>query len=339
MKKLRVWMQLKTHPEEQAVIESCWPDEAEVIYVPGRDPSAAESFLADTDVFVGYATEELVEAAPNLKLVHVLGHGVDRLVTGELRRMLMGRNIAVAKASASSIAIAEYVFTCMLALTRRVFKFHERLAYQGDRNNSLRAERMRGGIGGELFESSLGLIGFGNIGQEIAVRAHAFGMSIGALTRHPERLDCERYHLAYTATPGEIDAFLGKCDYVVLCLPGTDEAQGLIDRGRFEAMKDGSYLINVARGSHIVEEALWEALRSGKLAGAALDVTQEERSEKYGGYPFPFPIHHYNVILTPHYAGSTREARIRALRNVGENLRRLAHGLPLVNLADFDAGY
>lgn len=339
MAKIRVWARWAPGPEEQEVIASCWPPEAEVCYDRSNDVDALRPMLADLDAVVGFVSREIVEAAPKLKLIHMLGHGIESMLQEGLRELLQQRGIAVARANPMSIAIAEYTLMCMIALARRAFRFHEGLAYHGERNEQLRARRMQKVIGGELHGSTLGLVGFGNIGKEIAMRARAFGMTIGAVARSPERIDRDRYGISFTSTLETINDFLGRCDYVVLCLPGTPATFDLMNRDRFAAMKDGSYLVNVARGTLIEEEALYEALASGKLAGAALDVFRSDSKRPRSGYPFSCPIHHFNVIMTPHYSGSTYETRVRAIETVGENLRRLAHGEPLINLGDLEAGY
>lgn len=339
MDKVNVLLRWNVSDEERALIESLWPAEANILVAPSGDLETLRPTLPDVDVMVGHVTAEIVSAAPRLKLIHVLGHGIESVLSRGVREVVADRKIAVAKANPAAISIAEFAIMCMIALTRRTFKFHEALAYQGSRNELLRAERIHGGIGGELYQSTLGIIGFGNIGREIALRARAFGMMLGAVCRHPDRIEKEAYGIQFAAPLDGLTDFLSRCRYVVLCLPGTPATRDVMNHERFAALPDGAYLVNVARGGLIVEEALYDALRSGKLAGAALDVHRNEAAKKLSGYPFPFPIHHYNVILTPHYAGSTYEGRVRALRTIGENLRRLAHGKPLLNLANLEEGY
>jgi phosphoglycerate dehydrogenase-like enzyme len=104
-------------------------------------------------------------------------------------------------------------------------------------------------------------------------------------------------------------------------------------------MQDGSYLINISRGGIIDERALYQVLRSGKLAGAGLDVWEIEEKGLNGGYPTEYPLHNFNVIMTPHYSGATKESRERALINIGENLRRFIKGEQLLGLADLESGY
>ena len=339
MERIHVWVNYSPTPEEKALMSSLWPPNATLHFDQSNNIDDLRAMLAEVDAVVGFVSKEVVEAAPRLKLVHMLGHGIESTLREGLRELLIERGIAVARANPMSIAIAEYTIMCMIALTRRAFQFHEKLAYHADRNETLRAKRMQHAIGGELFGSTLGLVGFGNIGKEIAIRARAFGMKLGAIARHPERIDRQRFGISFTATLQDMNPFLGECDYVVLCIPGTPATYDLMNKDRFDAMKEGSYLVNVARGSLIVEEALFEALQSGKLAGAALDVYRSDSKRPQSGYPFSYPIHHFNVIMTPHYAGSTNEARVRALQTIGENLTRLSKGESFINLGDLEAGF
>ncbi len=340
MDRIVVWANYSPTPEERTLIPTLWPAEADVRYESlSEDIETLKPLLADVDAIVGFVTKEVVEAAPRLKLIHMLGHGIESTLREGLRELLLERGIAVARANPMSIPIAEYTIMSMIALTRRAFKFHEGLAYRADRGEALRMKRMQRAIGGELFQSTLGLVGFGNIGKEIARRARAFGMKIGAVARNPERIEQDRYGISFTGTLETLNAFLSLCDYVVLCIPGTPETFDLMNRERFAAMRDGSFLINIARGSLIVEEALFDALASGKLAGAALDVFRSDSKRPQSGYPFSYPIHQFNVIMTPHYSGSTYEARVRALETVGENLRRLVRGESFINPGDLVSGY
>ena len=340
MARLHVLARWNASPEEHAVIKETWPSDAQILFAHGgNDRGTIRPFLPKMEALIGRITEEIIAEAPRLKLVHVLGHGVDEFFVGALRDLIIARRITVAKANAATVPIAEFTIMAMIALTRRTFKFHEALAFQGSSNPALRKQRLQGGIGGELLDSTLGLVGFGNIGKAIAVRARAFGMTIGAVARQPASIDCDQYGITFTATLDELEAFVARCDYLVLCLPDTPATKSVLNARCFAAMKPGAYLVNIARASLLDEQALWEALQSGRLAGAALDVHNREAERGKGGYSFPTPIDPYNVILTPHYAGSTYEARMRALQTIGENLHRLAAGEPLLNVVDVEAGF
>jgi phosphoglycerate dehydrogenase-like enzyme len=328
-----------TAPEMQQ-IEATWPPELERYILDELTEQQRDEVLPRVEIIVGYmrsVTTDLLRGVPNLRLVHVLGHGVDGLFTPENVALLKERGAQVARSNPSSENIAEFVIMKMIAISRRVMQMHNRLVIFGDWSNDLVARRGEGVLGGELYRSTLGLIGYGNISQEIHKRARAFDMSVGALVRTPSRY--AQNELEFVLPFEEIEDFLSRCDYVVLSLPLTEATTHMMNRRTFAAMKQGSYIVNISRGAIIDEEALHEALESGQLAGAALDVFESEERGFKAGYPTPRPIHHYNVLLTPHYAGATKEARGRGLANVGDNIRRLMQGHELRNAAEYERGF
>jgi phosphoglycerate dehydrogenase-like enzyme len=325
--------------EELEVISSNWPANAEIVKLEGRSQNELEEKMKDVDVVVGGVSKTMLELGPSIRLIHTLSHGIDGLLQPEIRKAIVDRNITVAKANPATINISEFVMMCMIALSRRAFKMHEALAYAGDWSDTRKATRMEGGLGGELFGSALGIVGFGNIGKEVRNRARAFGMSIGVYDRLPVEVGVAPYDLAFAYTSDKLGEFLGRCDYVVVTMPLTDETRGLINAQRFGEMKDGSYLINISRGPLVDERALWDALRTGKLAGFASDVWCVEEKPRPWGYPIPYPIHQYNVIMTPHYCGATKESRIRAITNAGDNIERMIRNEPLVGVANLVDGF
>lgn len=329
-----------TGPEAE-FIASEWPEDLPRYVNDQLSPEDRARILPEVRAIVGYmrsVTTDLLRDATSLELVHVLGHGVDGLFTPENLELLRGRGVQVARSNPSSENIAEFVIMQMIAVSRRVVQMHNRLVMFGDWSNDLVARRGEGVLGGELYRSTLGLIGYGNISQEIHRRAKGFDMTVGALVRSPERYS-EHEDLAFIMPHARIEEFLARCDYVVLSLPLTDETHHMMNARTFSAMREGSYIVNISRGAIIDEEALLEALRSGRLAGAALDVFESEERGFKGGYPSRWPLHDHNVLLTPHYAGASKEARLRGLGNVRDNLVRWRRGEPLRNTADLDRGY
>lgn len=339
---MKAMVAYQASPEELEIIKQAWPPEIEVVIPPSREPQVLKALLPEIDAVIGDFPVKYLLEAPNLKLVHTIGHGINQLLDPEVRDYLLRKNVVVARASPGAVPIAEFIMASMVALTRRLWQMHSNLAYHGNWSESVRSGRMKGAWGGELSNATVGLLGFGNIGKETAIRAKVFGMTIGALTRHPESIASAQHGIAFTASSlddGQISQFLGRCDYIVNTMPLTPQTRDFLNHQRFQAMKDGAFFVNISRGPIVVEEALWEALRSGKLAGAALDVWRAEEEPGPRGYPFPHPIHHYNVIMTPHYAGATQEVRARSLRNIGANLQRWLNNEPLVNVADLRNGY
>lgn len=179
----------------------------------------------------------------------------------------------------------------------------------------------------------LGIVGYGDIGRAVAARARSFGMRIVGLRRHPERsagdpLPDEVWPLERRAE------LIGRADYVVVATPLTAETRGLVGAAEIAAMKPGAVLVNVGRGACVDEAALVEALRAGRIRGAALDVF--EREPLPAGHPF-FGLD--NVLLSPHCADHVPGWIEDAMRLFRENLDRFRRRAPLLNVVDKHAGY
>lgn len=195
----------------------------------------------------------------------------------------------------------------------------------------------------ELRGATLGVVGYGSIGREIGRLARAFGMSVLGLrqgtTRPPsyalppvgDPADAEPDRMY---GPGDLHAMLAECDYVVLVVPSTPATFKLIDEAALRAMKPGAMLLNVARGAVVDEPALVRALREGRLAGAGLDVFEEEP------LPAASPLWSMeNVIITPHVAGLTPHYHERIMDLFAQNLRRYLASEPLLNQVHRDRNY
>lgn len=336
---MQVMLTFGPDADDWPVIEREWPADVDLVLprptTASSEPESDEcparyvDDVAEVSVIVGPmrgATLETFRQAVRLKMVHTLGHGVDALQTGAVRDLLVERGVVVARANNAAIPISEFVLMNMIALSRRVMGMHSSLTQRGDWSPELKAQRASGVLGGELFGKTLGLVGYGAIGVEIHRRAKALGMTVGAYVRRP-RADAD---LDFQSR--DLSDFLPRCDYVVLCLPLTPDTRHMIDARRIDLMKDGAYLVNISRGALVDESALHDALRSGKLAGAGLDVWEVEERGVMRGYPSPHPLHDLNVIMTPHYSGATREGRARALYAIGRNLQRLLAGDPIENV-------
>jgi phosphoglycerate dehydrogenase-like enzyme len=222
-------------------------------------------------------------------------------------------------------AIAEHVFGMLLSLTRDL-RYYQQPEQQGTWNRS----------GSPVDPIALSgrtmlVVGLGGIGREVARRAKGFDMTVLATRR--SRTEPPPY-VDRQGTPDELDALLPLADVVVLCVPLTDETEGMIDAAALARMQQGAYLVNIARGRVVDQDALVDALERGHLAGACLDVTTPE----------PLPADHPlwgmpNVVITPHVASraALTGARRRAL--LFENVRRFGAGEPLLNVVDKAAGY
>jgi D-3-phosphoglycerate dehydrogenase / 2-oxoglutarate reductase len=268
-------------------------------------------------------TGDLIARAARLKVIGRAGVGVDNVDVDAATR----RGIVVANAPESTVvSAAEQTIGLIVALARNIPQAHAAL-------KAGRWERSRWS-GVELAGKSLGVIGFGRIGQQVARRAIGLGMSVVA---YDPFVGSDRFRELGVERAETLDAALGEADVVTLHSPLTDETQCLIDRQSIAQMRDGARLVNAARGALVDEDALLEALRSGKLAGAALDVFSAE--------PYEGPLLELdNVIVTPHLAASTDEAQDRAGLIVAEQVVAALDGgivsnavnIPVVDQADLE---
>jgi len=261
-------------------------------------------------------TADLIEKAAKLKVIGRAGVGVDNVDVEAATR----RGIVVANAPESTvISAAEHTIGLLLALSRNIPQAHAALK-QG------RWERSRYG-GLELADKTLGVLGFGRIGQQVARRAAGLQMRVVAYDPFVSK---DRFRELGAEREESPDRVLAAADFVTLHLPLTSETRGSIDAGAFARMKPGARLVNAARGELIDEAALLDALHSGKLAGAALDVFSAE--------PYSGPLlGHDNVVVTPHLAASTEEAQDRAGVIVAEQVVAALEGELVSNAVNIPA--
>jgi phosphoglycerate dehydrogenase-like enzyme len=181
---------------------------------------------------------------------------------------------------------------------------------------------------------TVGIIGYGDIGRAVATRVRAMGMTLLAVKRHLSPSGESDPLVAQTYTPGHRLEMLSRCDYVVVCTPLTPETRGMIGEAEFGAMKRSAVVINVGRGPVINEQAMLEALSSGRIAGAALDVFEHEPLPE--GHPF-YKLE--NVLLSPHCADHTPDWLDNAMRFFIEQFTRFRKGEALLNVVDKKLGY
>jgi D-3-phosphoglycerate dehydrogenase len=238
-------------------------------------------------------TEDLIDRGTNLRAIGRAGVGVDNVDVPAATK----RGIIVANAPQSNVVTAaEHTMALLLALARNVPQAHMSLT-------SGKWERSKFS-GVELYEKTLGILGFGRIGQLVAHRAKGFGMRVIAFDPF---VSAERYREAGVEKAESSDELYAEADFITLHLPKTPETQGWLDADAFAKMKHGVRILNVARGGLIDDAALQAALDSGQVGGAALDVFPSEPITDYplfSGYP--------NVVVTPHLGASTAEATDRA---------------------------
>ncbi|HEY8449260.1 MAG TPA: phosphoglycerate dehydrogenase [Bacillota bacterium] len=280
-----------------------------------RSPRGAEleEAVRDADALITRSntnvTRELLAAAPRLRVVGRAGVGIDNI---DLEAATERGIVVINVAGGNSVAVAEHVFGLLLGLCRHILAA-DRSVREG------RWERSRF-VGDELRGKTIGIVGLGRVGGEVAVRASAFGMRVIAYDPY---IPLSRFQSLGAERIGTLEDLLAAADIVTLHTPLTDETRGMIDREALRRMKRGAYLINAARGSIVDEAALVEALESGHLAGAAIDVFAQEPPGDHPFYRLP------NVVLTPHLGGSTREALDYNTRTIAEQVAQALRGQPV----------
>ena len=276
----------------------------EVVLGHGWSRADLEDRIAEFDaILIRSATQvdaDLLAKADRLRVVARAGVGVDNVDVEAATR----RGVVVANAPQSNvITAAEHTMALLLALARNVPQAHASLTGGAwDRGKF---------TGVELHEKTLGIIGFGRIGQLVAHRARGFGMRVVAFDVY---LAAERFRelgVERATTPEEVYAV---ADFITIHLPKNKETEGWLNAAAFAQMKDGVRILNVARGPLVVDADLQGALDSGKVAGAALDVFRTEPVVDHPLFSYP------NVIVTPHLGASTSEATDRAGYQAAEQI-------------------
>jgi len=274
-----------------------------------------EEQLRDADVVVDLGgsatTRKMLDVARGARLWQCLSTGLDHFDLDYWRSKRMP--VANTPGPFSATALAECAFMLMLMLARRYPEARQNFA----------SRIMNVPMGSELAGKSLGLIGFGASGREVAKRAVAFGMSVSAVDVRPIPLEeAQHFGVAGIAAISGLEALVSQADYLSLHVPLDSSTRHILDRSRIHQMKPTACVINVARGALIDEEALQEALVEKTIAGAGLDVFSHEPPDPDNPiYLLP------NVILTPHIAGSTKETSQRRALAAAENVDRIAEGL------------
>jgi D-3-phosphoglycerate dehydrogenase len=246
-------------------------------------------------------TEELIELGTKLRVIGRAGVGVNNVDVPAATR----RGVIVVNAPQSNVVTAaEHTFALLLSLARKIPQAHASLtAHKWERSKF---------NGVEVYEKTLGIVGFGRIGQLVAQRARGFGMYVVA---YDPFVSADRYRelgAEKAENPGEVYA---KADFVTIHLPVTPETRGFLNAEAFAQMKDGVRVINCARGELVDDAALKDALDAGKVAGAALDVFPSEPITDY-----PLFDGYDNVVVTPHLGASTTEAQDRAGSQTAEQI-------------------
>jgi phosphoglycerate dehydrogenase-like enzyme len=286
------------------------------------DHARLAALAPQIDILVSNHWRARYPAAPKLRLVQSVATGTELF---ELAALPKG--CAVCNSFGHETAIAEYVVMATLALHHRFFQIAGEFRERGSWATSW---VQSGTPHGEVRGTTLGIVGYGRVGREVARRAAPFGCRILAANRSPRQRDAEVERIYPLA---ELDRMLPECDTVAICTALGPETTGLIDARRLAQMKQGAFLINIARGQVVDEDALYAALRDGRLGGAAIDVwwqypTPAEPTRRGSRHPFhELP----NVIVTPHNSGWTGGMVRRRWDEIADNIARFVRGDSLIN--------
>lgn len=289
-----------------------------------RTPEQEDEFLkmlAEAEVLYDFPRghiRDLLSIAPKLRWIQGSMAGAGE-VAGKAGLLETGVTVTTASGVYSG-PLAEFALMAMLQHAKRLGRLREEKA----------AKLWRQGISGTLETKTLCVVGLGNIGRAVAVRARPFGMRVVGVKRTVRDTDEAWNYADELYETADLNAALGAADYVVLTLPGTPETRRLLDANALASVKPGAYFVNIGRGAVVDEAALVEALRSGWILGAALDVFEEEPLPKES------PLWALeNVIISPHSTDVVPET-INTLQTdlFCDNLRRYLAGEPLVNELD-----
>lgn len=316
-----VYVARRLSPSEIATL-SAVASHVDIRQVESRDEAlqhASEAHGADAWL----CTSEFLQKASRLRWIQAGSAGVERyLRTPEIRNnpQIVFTNMK----GMHGPSIADHAFASLLLLTREL-RFYES-AFQEKRWD--RGRRLQPS---SLYGKTMLVVGMGGIGSQIAQRAYGFGMRVMGTVRTKR---VPPYYVERLEAASALHDLLPLADVVALAVPLTQETESLIGEEEFQIMKEGAYLINIARGKVVDTQALVKALSEGTLSGACLDVTDPE----------PLPADHPlweapNLVLTPHVSGRSQVTTERRRALLLENMRRFSAGEPLLNVVDKAAGY
>lgn len=318
----RVLFTLPMDKERREVVARRAPGAFEPVPLEDQPADRRDGAWATADVVVtmGFPRElpaDLREKAPRLRLVQSVLAGVDHLPFDRLPPGV----VVCSNAGAYNAPVAEHAMALLLAAAKDV----------PARTDEIRRGVFDQGVTNKLLAGSTVLIlGLGGIGSEIARRCKAFDMRVVGIarSRSPKEFADE------VGVMEDLPRYLPQADVVVLALPLTRATEGLVDRSFLGSMKEDAILVNIARGKHIVEDDLFDHLKSHPTFRAAIDTWWTYPDSK-GGRPFHRPFHELpNIVMTPHVAPMVAGQRARAMEAALDNVVRFLHGEPLRNVID-----
>lgn len=302
--------------KELASIKDTAPD-ANIILAK---PDQAADYIENADILVTWGhldIRELLPKASRLKWVHALSAGVEHLLPPAF---VQSDIILTNSRGIHGIPIAEHVLACILAFSRglpQAFANQQKKLWQRMKTD-------------EIYDKTIGIVGLGSIGREIAKRAKALGLRVLAT----KRTQTTELFVNNLYTPDQLDLLLAASDYVVVTLPLTEKTASMFTMESFKTMKKSAYFINVSRGQIVCEPDLITALETGVIRGAGLDVFESEP------LPETSPLWNMeNVIITPHVAALSPYYMERAIKLFIENLSKYLHNADMLNVIDKEKGY
>lgn len=290
-------------------------------FIVSTDNDKISGYLKDAEVLIVFfrCSEEMLDMAPNLKWIQGLSAGVDKFPLDEIKR----RGIILTNGKGvHRIHMAEYAIASLINLARN---FH--LMFRNQANHSWD----RSPAQGEIYGSTLGILGLGSIGMEIAMKASMLGMHVIGVKNDPKPVE----YIEKVYGPGEMDEVFRHSDYIINLLPSTPYTHKVIDSRYFNLMKDSACFINMGRGTTVNEPDLIEALKNKKFRAMVTDVYYEEP------LPKDSPLWDMdNVILTPHICGESAKYYDRIMEIIDHNFNVYVSGEgAMKNLVDPAKGY
>lgn len=313
---MKALITFKYKDEEMKILENLG---YEVIFKDERQISFSEE-TKDIDILVCFDPFDKIDidSFPNLKWIQLLSAGINQV---PLEKVLEKNIVLTNNRGGYSIPIAEWIVLKALEMIKNSKEFYDK---QNKKIWKMDTSLL------ELYGKTIGFLGTGSIAQEAAKRFEPFGVKILGINQSGR--DADYFHQCYSID--KINQVISQCDFLVIAAPYTEKTHHVINSEVFSNMKDGTYLINIARGSIIDEKSLIENLKSGKIKKAALDVFENEPLTEDS------PIWEMdNVIISPHNSWASEMFRRRRFDIAYENMKRYISNENLINVVDINKGY